>query len=83
MTGVKALVIQGMEETEVANAFCASAFASKTALRKQFLETMVKSEARKRLPLVEQAWIREYLQKVDVHKCVGPDGMCPGAGWCH
>lgn len=75
---------QGMEEAEVPNAFFGIFFASKTGLKEtQFLETMEKSEERKRLPLVEQDWIREYLKKVGIHKCMGPDEMYPGAGWCH
>lgn len=73
-----------MEEAEVPHALFASVFASKTGIKEtQFLETMEKSEESKRLPLVEQAWIREYLKKVGIHKCMCSDGMYPGAGWCH
>lgn len=40
-------------------------------------ETSRKVCKKKDLPLVEQNHLKEHLKKLEVHKSVGPDGICP------
>ena len=58
------------------NAFFASVFSNKTGLQEsQVPETREEGWSKEDLLLVEE--VREYLQKLDLHKFMGPDGMRP------
>ena len=73
-------VLNGAEDlvTQVLNAFFPSASSSKTDLQKtQALMTRGKAWSNVDLPLMENHQVREYVNKLDTPKSVGPDGMNP------
>lgn len=75
LNGTGTLVTQDMEKAELLNAFFTSALTSNTSLQQsQAMKTKSKSEARK-IPLVEEDQVREYLLKLDVCKSMVSNGM--------
>lgn len=67
-----------MEKAEVSNAFFASAFASKICLQDfQVPETTGKGWSEEDVPLLEEDQVREYLNKLNIRKSMGPHGLHP------
>jgi len=72
------LVTQAMEKAEIINAFLPSSSTSKTSLQEsQAPTTREKVWSKEDIPLVEMDQLREYINRVDKRKSMGPDGMHP------
>lgn len=76
VNGLKNLVTKAAEQAEVLNVFFASVFTGKTCLQEpQARETIGKVWSKKDLPLVEEDQAMKYLDKPDIYKFRGPDGV--------
>ncbi|PKU36831.1 rna-directed dna polymerase from mobile element jockey-like [Limosa lapponica baueri] len=73
-----AMVTEDAEKVELLNAFFASAFTAQASLQESHtLEVTEKVWMKEDFPLVQEDQVREQLSKLDIHKCMDPDGMHP------
>lgn len=72
------LVTEDMKKTEVLNVFSASDFTDKICLQESpALATTAKVCSKEELSFVEKEQVREHLNRLNVHKSMGPDGTHP------
>lgn len=70
------LVTKDMQKAEVLNAFFSLVFTVKTGFQEsQVPVTSGKVQSKEDLPLVEEDQVREQLNKMDIHKAMGPSGI--------
>lgn len=72
------LITNDMEKAKVLSALFTLIFTSKPSLEvSQILETRAKVWNKEDLPLWEEDWVREHLNKLDVYKSMWHDGLHP------
>ncbi|CAM4533257.1 unnamed protein product [Lepidochelys olivacea] len=69
------LVTEDVEKANVLNAFFASVFTNKVSSRTTALGSTARGEGDQ--PSVEKEVVRDYLEKLDEHKSMGPDALHP------
>lgn len=74
LNGGEMLVTEDAEKIELLNTAFAVFFTKTSPLTQ---ETRVKELWKGDFPLVRENWVREHLNKLDIHKSMHPDGMHP------
>ncbi|XP_064915588.1 uncharacterized protein LOC135579185 isoform X1 [Columba livia] len=78
MNGVGALVAEDTEEAEFLNAFFVSVYSAGGRPGEPCTpETPDEARSVEEFALVDEDWVREQLNSLDIHKSTGPDGMHP------
>lgn len=76
LNGAGDRMTKDIEKAKVFNVAFTSIFTDKTSLQEsQVPESSVKVQSQKDLPSMEENQLREHLNKLDVHRSMGPEGM--------
>ncbi|KAJ7413023.1 rna-directed dna polymerase from mobile element jockey-like [Pitangus sulphuratus] len=71
------MVTKDTGKAELSNAFFALASTDKSCEEPLTQETRLKDCWKEVFPLVKEDWAREHLNKLDIPKSMGPNGMYP------
>lgn len=78
LNGAVYLVMEDVEKAELFNAFLPWSLLVRLTFissKKVFLQTIRKVWRKKHIPLVKEDQVREHLNRLDIGKSMGPNGM--------